>query len=252
MQLTMESHFTPVVTSPTAVCDGCSKSQGDMGDLLKRCGTCKMVLYCSRECQIGHWPVHKAACRKLEMTTTTTSAAPRRLNPLAAPFYPALPESQTDTEFLDDDEHDALVSYIMSLLHGDLGSSAPNDIPDSYLSELPRKMVFRQLIDAYRLRIEDDYLGGGGWSGPMEDEDPHDNFRDYLDEAEESGVLPGWWNKGARKACMRLANNQNGGCCIYRALEASDIHSLYPDDMFMPMKLRALAEKIYGSGAGMW
>lgn len=30
---------------------------------LKACGACRLVLYCSAECQKGHWPEHKKACK---------------------------------------------------------------------------------------------------------------------------------------------------------------------------------------------
>jgi zinc finger MYND domain-containing protein 10 len=30
----------------------------------KRCSKCKSVWYCSRECQVADWPVHKEACNK--------------------------------------------------------------------------------------------------------------------------------------------------------------------------------------------
>ncbi|KAG5187399.1 hypothetical protein JKP88DRAFT_218600 [Tribonema minus] len=29
----------------------------------KKCGACKMVYYCSAECQSSHWPAHKRQCR---------------------------------------------------------------------------------------------------------------------------------------------------------------------------------------------
>ena len=28
-----------------------------------RCSRCETALYCSRECQVKHWPVHKNSCR---------------------------------------------------------------------------------------------------------------------------------------------------------------------------------------------
>ena len=29
----------------------------------KRCSRCKTTIYCSRECQVSHWKIHKAACK---------------------------------------------------------------------------------------------------------------------------------------------------------------------------------------------
>ena len=33
---------------------------------LKRCSACKLVKYCSRNCQIAHWPMHKLGCKSLQ------------------------------------------------------------------------------------------------------------------------------------------------------------------------------------------
>jgi len=30
---------------------------------IKKCAKCEKVYYCTRECQIKHWPIHKATCR---------------------------------------------------------------------------------------------------------------------------------------------------------------------------------------------
>ena len=44
-------------------CVNCSKGEGDCASL-KQCVACKMVKYCSRDCQISHRPQHKKACKK--------------------------------------------------------------------------------------------------------------------------------------------------------------------------------------------
>jgi len=47
----------------TDVCANCGKGE-DGGRSLKACTACKLVKYCSRECQIAHRPQHKKACKK--------------------------------------------------------------------------------------------------------------------------------------------------------------------------------------------
>ena len=44
---------------------GCSNEKAQNGDgLLKKCGRCHVVFYCSRGCQLAHWKDHKVACKK--------------------------------------------------------------------------------------------------------------------------------------------------------------------------------------------
>jgi len=38
-------------------CSSASKS-------LQKCGRCKIVCYCSKECQAAHWPTHKTNCKR--------------------------------------------------------------------------------------------------------------------------------------------------------------------------------------------
>ena len=42
------------------VCVAC----GAACERLKKCGSCKEKLYCSRECQVGHYKAHRAYCRE--------------------------------------------------------------------------------------------------------------------------------------------------------------------------------------------
>ena len=46
-----------------SVCVNCGKGEEE-NHKLKHCNACKMVKYCSRECQIAHRPQHKKACKK--------------------------------------------------------------------------------------------------------------------------------------------------------------------------------------------
>ena len=47
----------------STTCAHCGKGE-EAGDKLKSCAACKVVKYCSRECQIAHRPQHKKACKK--------------------------------------------------------------------------------------------------------------------------------------------------------------------------------------------
>ena len=49
--------------SNVLMCANCGKGEEYSGDL-KSCAACKLVKYCSRDCQIAHRPQHKRACKK--------------------------------------------------------------------------------------------------------------------------------------------------------------------------------------------
>ena len=119
---------------------------------------------------------------------------------------------------------------------------------NSYLSSFSEEDAFDQLIDSYRMRVEDDYSFRGEVTGLYNQENPLRHFRRYLDLAEaQPGVLPKWWSKEKRAACERLAVDSSRWSDLNCAVEKHDIQEHYKDNV-MPMKLRILAEKIYGKG----
>lgn len=119
----------------------------------------------------------------------------------------------------------------------------------TWLHNRPEPEVFTLLIDSYRMRVEDecnfrgdiddDSLYGGG--------DPTIGFRRFLQKAEKkSGVLPSWWSKEKRDACIAKGNRQDHWSTLHGAVEKHDIQEHYKDNS-MPMQLRMLAEEILGS-----
>ena len=44
-------------------CAMCNSTESFLNDYMK-CSRCGRVFYCSKECQVKHWPVHKATCKK--------------------------------------------------------------------------------------------------------------------------------------------------------------------------------------------
>ena len=45
-------------------CGQCKKSEDDDDELFRKCSRCKLVYYCSRNCQVAHWKTHKTTCTK--------------------------------------------------------------------------------------------------------------------------------------------------------------------------------------------
>lgn len=51
-------------TGKLKMCSNCGKLEGRNGEF-SSCSKCLNCVYCSRECQVLHWPVHKIECKKL-------------------------------------------------------------------------------------------------------------------------------------------------------------------------------------------
>ena len=193
----------------TKVCAGCQKSQSDISEPLKRCAKCQTQCYCSRECQKADWKTHKKVC-----------ASNQQNKPKATTDFDAMPGPMKD------------------IFKGVQG--------DDFLRRLPEKEAYIRLIDCYRMRVEDDYKFAGDARGLYSEEDPLDDFQKFLDLAEKrKGLLPQWWNGEKRKSCERLAVDGTQWACISHAVEKSDIMEHYGDNL-MPMKLRMMAETVYG------
>ena len=114
-----------------------------------------------------------------------------------------------------------------------------------------------QLIDAYRMRVEDDHKFRGDNRGLYIGGDPLEDFREFLDKAEaqmgkeqqgevkRSGILPSWWSQEKRTACEQRAMRRDLWSSLHYVVEKQDIQEHYMDSL-MPMKLRMLAETVYG------
>jgi hypothetical protein len=77
-------------------------------------------------------------------------------------------------------------------------------------------------------------------------EDPVPLFKDYLDRGEKSRAFPVWWNSEKRKQVVRMSLDKESGKSINDKLLRLQVIENYGGDNIMPLKLRALSEKVYG------
>jgi splicing suppressor protein 51 len=197
-------------SSETSKCILCGKTEN-----LKKCAKCITSTYCSRDCQKSDWKSHKKIC--------AIQAAARE--PGGIPSHnPAIPNPGF---------------HAFNQLLGLQG----ND----HLHKLSEKDAMTQLIDCFRMRMEDEYTFGQNNFGIYGGTSPIPHFKEFLDLAEtRGGLLPEWWSKEKRGEVEQMAQGDSWAdinCCI----EKSDIQDHYKDNM-MPAKLRILGEKIYGKG----
>jgi hypothetical protein len=66
------------------ICQNCSKIGQSP---LSRCATCQVVHYCSKECQVQNWPVHKPLCKEVKRTLAEYKEEEQKLKHFRSEFY---------------------------------------------------------------------------------------------------------------------------------------------------------------------
>ncbi|KAL7908640.1 hypothetical protein GGI35DRAFT_408243 [Trichoderma velutinum] len=209
-----------------ARCNTCKKGPPEVS--LKRCAKCSTTPYCSRDCQKADWKANKKICGSNQSTNTASSSS-RASN-------------SGNTRLSPPKGLDQPVSMPFTRL--DKGT---------WLHNRTEMDVYRLLIDAYRLRVEDTYtMEGELMEGSIYDGNPDGlpGFRKFLRAAAAvPGLLPPWWSNEKKAACERLGMDASQWSDLRCAVEKSDIIEQYGDPQF-PMQLRMLAEAVYKRGPG--
>ena len=119
---------------------------------------------------------------------------------------------------------------------------------NTFLHGRPEPETFKLLVDILRMRQEDAYnFDCHHMPGTIYNEEPSSEpaFREMIRRAKAvNGLLPPWWSDEKEEECIRL-NRANLGF----AAEKHDIQQEHGDSM-MPMKLRLVGQRIYGSQPG--
>ncbi|AEO69034.1 uncharacterized protein THITE_2119025 [Thermothielavioides terrestris NRRL 8126] len=196
-------------------CSACHKSPPEV--TLKRCAKCQATPYCSRDCQKADWKVHKKVCGKngnnAPKAGTTLSPSKGLDQPIAQPF------TRLDN--------------------------------GTWLHNRPEKDVYRLLIDAYRMRAEDNHniegKADGVYGGAPDGLKGLKRFVQLA--ASRPGLLPPWWNDEKQRECEEFGMDPSQFQNLRRPVQKSDIIEHYGDSRF-PMQLRMFAEAVYGRGPG--
>ncbi|KAF2103625.1 hypothetical protein NA57DRAFT_18634, partial [Rhizodiscina lignyota] len=218
-------------------CDQC-KTTEDPSNPLKNCAKCKSALYCNRGCQKEAWKMHKKVCSGLAAARSQDTADGSSARPPSSST--ANTNDRTSRGPLQDNPYGNVQAAFKALDDG------------TWLDNCPQTDAFKLLVDAYRLRVEDEYK----FDGNVDEDslygsgDPKIGFRRFLRAAEQvRKPLPSWWSAAKRLECERWAAQQmragGGWSDLGCAAEKSDIVDHYGDSMF-PMQLRMLAEEIVG------
>ncbi|KAI0814157.1 putative MYND domain protein [Xylaria sp. FL0064] len=208
-------------------CTNCKKASSE----LKRCAKCSTTLYCSRDCQKADWKTHKKICGKQAHERSGTGGDASAGTALSPPKGLESPITKPFTR-LDNNTY----------LH---------DRPEEDVYRKHDRQICRVLIDAYRMRVEDEYVFEGNaavdsiYGGAKSS---ITGFRKFLRlAASRPGLLPPWWNASKQKAYEELGMSSSQWHDLRCAVEKSDVVEHYGDPRF-PMQLRMLAEMVIGRG----
>jgi splicing suppressor protein 51 len=202
--------------SQTRVCATCSG--GDRP--LLQCAGCKSVSYCNKTCQKAHWKTHKQHCAAAKSKGNGPS--------------PGTSSGKSVPTARDDRKPFTAISQ------------------KRFLHDRTEEETFKVLIDLLRLRQEDEYnLDGELMTGTIYNQEPSSEkaFRSFIGKAKKvSGFLPPWWDDNSLKRCLGYSRN-SADFSLRHAQEKHDIQETWSDNQ-MPMKLRMVAERVYGNTPG--
>lgn len=218
-------------------CGNCGKTR----ERLRRCAKCTSEHYCSRDCQKAQWETHKRVCA-FKIAINASDGANGEPSSSSAALPPPAFSSSSSTAV------PPLKNLAVSI------AQPFTQLQErAWLHNRPEEDVYKLLIDAFRLRL-DDYkfsrlnAGGSVFAGEPTSEPA---FRAFLDRVEScEGLLPPWWSPEKRGACVRLGTEEpEGWYSLCFAPEKGDFNERYGDPM-MVMQMRIFVEQVYGIGPG--
>lgn len=144
------------------------------------------MTYCSRECQRADWKSHRKSYN---------------LDHNGNPF--TQPNAKGPTL---QDLHEIFKIFTFGGRTIDTGNLFDSPGKPGFLSGLSEHDALAAIIDSYRLRAEDEFNLQGDAGGLYADQDPLPDLKRLLGRGEKwNDILPSWWNKAKRNACVQQA-----------------------------------------------
>ena len=185
---------------------------------LLHCARCKSVCYCNKDCQKAHWKTHKQSCKQVasqSQSSTHTNEKPPSVGEQDTKPFTAISKN-------------------------------------TFLHNRSQEQTFQLLIDLIRLRQEDESrFEGKAMVGTIYNLEPSSEkaFRNFISKAKAvSGILPPWWDDNSLEQCLEYSR-KSSDFSLRSAQEKHDIQKTWADER-MPMKLRMVAERMYGYTPG--
>lgn len=230
--------LSPPTTEPPR-CATCRKAATGASTPLSRCAKCKTTTYCSRVCQVTDWKSHKKACGKLVLPPPVTPPGfPAGFQWFNHPFFAPVPEAGGINDL------HSLTRYAV-VTHMGMTSAG-------WLSAQDRATCFSNVIDAYRIRMQEE---NGVYPGVFPDRGykPVMHFHHFMKQARKADCLPAWWHEDHTRICGNLATREDGGACIMRPVTTGELMNRYGEDgndwKMVITQLRRVAREVYGTEA---
>jgi len=117
----------------------------------------------------------------------------------------------------------------------------------TWLKDHPEQDVYKLLIDAYRLRVLENFRRAGGQGDNIYGAAPdgRDGFLDFLHLAHRQGLLPEWFSNESEDACLAMGLSDNYWSSLAGCAKPEELNKHYGDPL-MSMQLRLFVDQVYG------